>query len=77
MLMSESLTDLEKQILSIILRDSHRPAAIVRILKGRHIECDANQVVAALNALEQEGLVERFTSKAWIATSKAESRLEE
>jgi hypothetical protein len=33
-------------------------------------------VVAALNALEKEGLVERFTTKAWIATSKAESRLE-
>ena len=73
MTMSESLTDLETKILSIILKDSHRPSAIVRILKGRNIVCDHNQVVSALNALEKEGLVERFTTKAWIATSKAES----
>ncbi len=75
MTMSESLTDLETKILSIILKDSHRPAAIVRILKGRHVKCDQNQVISTLNALERDGLVERFTTKAWIATSKALSRL--
>jgi DNA-binding Lrp family transcriptional regulator len=75
--MSEDISDLDRQILAIIARDSHRPSAITRILKKRQVECDQNGVVAALNALERDGLVERYTSKAWIATSKAESYLEE
>lgn len=70
--MSEDLTKLQRKILSVILQDSHRPSAITRILKKRHIECNQNQVVEALNDLEQRGFVERFTTKAWIATGKAE-----
>jgi len=70
--MSEELTDLERSVLSVILKDSHRPAAITRILNNRHVECDQNAVVSTLNDLEKKGLVERFTTKAWIATSKAE-----
>ena len=76
MTMSKEITDLDRQVLTIIRTDSHRPSAITGILKGRHIECDNNSVVQSLNALEKEGLVERFTSKAWIATSKADNYLE-
>ncbi|MCF2136264.1 MAG: hypothetical protein K9W43_03405 [Candidatus Thorarchaeota archaeon] len=70
--MSDEITDLERSLLSVILKDSHRPAAITRILQGRHVECDQNTVVHTLNELEKKGLVERFTTKTWIATSKAE-----
>ncbi len=75
--MSEEITDLEKRILALILNNSHRPAAIARILRGRHVKCDQNQVVQALNALEKRDLVERFTQKTWIAKAKAESLLEQ
>ncbi|MHA1654096.1 MAG: hypothetical protein ACTSVT_08880 [Candidatus Thorarchaeota archaeon] len=74
--MSEELTDLERSVLSVILKDSHRPAAITRILNNRRVECDQNAVVSTLNGLEKKGLVERFTTKAWIATSKAERYFE-
>lgn len=74
--MSQEITDLERGILSVILKDSHRPAAITRILQKRQVECDQNTVVQALNTLLDKGLVERFTSKTWIATSKAERVLE-
>ncbi len=76
MTMSKEITDLDRQILAIIRTDSHRPSAITGILKGRHVECDNNSVVQSLNTLEKEGLVERFTTKAWIATSKADDYLE-
>ncbi|MCK4279666.1 MAG: hypothetical protein KAW94_03720 [Candidatus Thorarchaeota archaeon] len=75
MTMSKEISDLDRQILALIRADSHRPSAITGILKGRHVECDNNSVVQSLNALEKEGLVERFTSKAWIATSKADDYL--
>ncbi|UCE09187.1 MAG: hypothetical protein JSW61_09415 [Candidatus Thorarchaeota archaeon] len=75
--MSEDISDLDRQILVVIAKDSHRPSAITRILKTRRVECTHNEVVAALNALERDGLVERFTSKAWIATPRAESYIEE
>lgn len=73
--MSE-VTDLERSILSVIIRDSHRAAAITKILLGRHIECDQNKVVQALNSLEKRNLVERFTAKSWIAKGKAEDYVE-
>ena len=76
MMMSKEITDIDRQVLTIIRTDSHRPSAITGILKGRHVECDNNSVVQSLNALEKEGLVERFTSKAWIATSKADDYIE-
>ncbi len=76
MTMSKEITDLDRHVLAIIKTDSHRPSAITGILKGRHVECDNNTVVQSLNTLEKEGLVERFTSKAWIATSKADAYLE-
>ncbi|MGY5854632.1 MAG: hypothetical protein RTU92_13770 [Candidatus Thorarchaeota archaeon] len=75
--MSENLTELERSILPIIIRDSHRPSAISRILKGRGVQCDLNLVIQALNSLEQKDLVERFTAKAWLAKSKAQDYLPE
>ncbi len=75
--MSEQLSSLELEILKVIIKDSHRPAAITRILQKRGITCDQNAVVYSLNVLEKEKLVERHTTKAWIATSKAEKYVAE
>ncbi|MGY5875340.1 MAG: hypothetical protein RTU30_06320 [Candidatus Thorarchaeota archaeon] len=75
--MSENLTELEKSILPIIIRDSHRPSAIAKILKGRGVQCDLNLVVQALNSLEKKDLVERFTAKAWLAKGKAQEYVPE
>ncbi len=75
--MSEGITDLEMQILRVIFENSHRPASITRILKGRQIECDQNMVVQALNTLEKRDYVERFTQKTWIAKSKGQSLIEQ
>ncbi|MHA1882200.1 MAG: hypothetical protein ACTSUO_04065 [Candidatus Thorarchaeota archaeon] len=74
--MSEGITDLEMQILKVIFDNSHRPASITQILKGRHIDCDQNKVVQALNALEKRDFVERFTQKTWMAKSKGQALLE-
>jgi hypothetical protein len=74
--MSSDILDLEREVLAIIMNDSHRPSAITRILKKKHVECDQNQVVQALISLEQMDLVERFTSKAWIAKDKAADYVE-
>ena len=71
--MSEELTELEQVILPIIIEDSHRASAITRILTKKGIDCDNNTVVQALNSLESKDLVERYTTKTWIATSKAQS----
>ncbi len=74
--MSKEVTDLERSILKIILTDSHRASAITKILQGRHIDCDQNIVIQALNSLEGKDLVERFTSKTWITKGKAEDYVE-
>ncbi len=75
---AEGITELEKAILSTILDESNsqRPAAITRILQKRDIECDQNQVIQALNSLEKRNLVERYTSKSWVAKSKAEQYMD-
>ena len=70
--MSKEITDLERSILAVILKDSHRPSAITKILQGRHVDCDQNKVIQSLNSLEKKNLAERFTSKTWIAKGKAE-----
>ena len=74
--MSEDVSELQRKILELILKDSHRPAAITRILKRRNSECNQNEVVLSLNDLEKRDLVERFTGKTWIAKSKAEDYVE-
>jgi hypothetical protein len=51
-------------VLSTIGAESHRPSAIVGILKGKY---DQNTVLKTLLTLEKEGKVERDTAKAWIA----------
>jgi len=73
--MSDNVTELERKILAIIIKDSHRAASITRILKGKSVNCDQNSVVQSLNVLEKKGLVERFTAKTWIAKGKAEEYL--
>ncbi len=70
--MSEELTELEQLILPVIIEDSHRASAISRILIKKGVACDNNAVVQALNSLESKSLVERYTTKAWIATTKAQ-----
>jgi hypothetical protein len=51
-------------VLSSIEAESHRPSAIVNILRRKY---DQNEVLKTLLALEKEGKVERDTKKAWIA----------
>ncbi len=75
--MVESLSSIELEVLKLIIKDSHRPSALTRILKNKGIECDQNTVVSALVRLEKEKLVERHSKKAWIATSKAEPYITE
>ncbi len=70
--MSEEITELQREILALILEDNHRAAAITRTLQRRHIECNQNEVIMALNDLETRDLVERATEKAWAAKSNAE-----
>lgn len=74
--MSEDLTELQRRILVLIFNDTHRPAAITKHLRNKHIECDQNQVVQALNNLEQRNLVERTGSKSWTAKDAAEEYID-
>jgi hypothetical protein len=62
---------LESEVLSTIADESHRPHAIVNILRGKY---DQNAVVRALVALEKAGKAERDGSKAWIAKGKAAAK---
>jgi hypothetical protein len=74
--MSEEITELQREILALILEDNRRPAALTRTLRRRHIECNQNEVIMALNDLETRDLVERATGKAWAAKSKAEDYID-
>ena len=58
----------ESDILSAIVSESHRPSAIVSILKRKY---DQNTVLKTLLLLEKQGKVERDTEKAWIAKGGA------
>ena len=73
--MSEEITELQREILALILDDNRRAAAITRTLQKQHIECNQNEVIMALNDLEKRDLVERATEKAWAAKSKAQDYL--
>ena len=62
---SESgLSDYDQLVLATINTESHRPGAIVGIIKR---VLDRNVVIQTLNRLETNGLVERVSSKAWKA----------
>ena len=52
------------EVLSTIETESHRPSAIVSILRGKY---DQNTVLKTLLTLEKEGRVERDSKKTWIA----------
>ena len=74
--MSEEITELQREILALILEDNRRAAAITRTLQKRHIECNQNEVVMALNDLEKRDLAERATEKAWAAKAKAQDYID-
>jgi DNA-binding MarR family transcriptional regulator len=74
--MSEEITELQREILALILDDNRRAGAITRTLQQRHVECNQNEVVMALNDLEKRDLVERATEKAWAAKTKAQDYLD-
>ena len=69
--MSEDISNLQKNILALILRENRRPSAIASTLRRYDKTVDQNSVILALLDLEKRGLVERSTTKAWIAKSKA------
>ncbi|MFX0107224.1 MAG: hypothetical protein ACFE7R_02980 [Candidatus Hodarchaeota archaeon] len=73
--MSEEITELQKAILVLIMREGRRPSAIAKAVCGSQVKCDSNEVILALNDLEKRGLVERSSSKAWMAKSKAQDVL--
>lgn len=74
--MSEDLTDLQRKIIAMIVRDNRRPSSIALALKRRNGTVDQNRVMIALVDLEKRGLVERSTSKAWTAKGKATDYLD-
>ena len=74
--MSEEITELQRNILRLILADNRRPGAIASILRGRNVECNQNDVVQALLDLEKRNLVEKLSTKAWTAKGKAEEHVD-
>ena len=60
----DGLSDYDRLVIAAIESEAHRPRAIVRIIKGT---LNRNRVVQILNRLEQNGLVERVSAKAWKA----------
>ena len=75
--MSEDITDFQRKIVALIVRENRRPSSIAFTLRRRNESVDQNGVMLALVDLEKRGLVERSTSKAWIAKSKATDYLED
>ncbi len=69
--MSEDLTNIQRKILAMIVRENRRPSSIAFALRRRNGTVDQNRVMLALVDLEKRGLVERSTSKAWIAKSNS------
>lgn len=69
--MSEDITELQRKIIALILRENHRPSAIASTLRRFDKTVDQNGVMVALLDLEKRGLTERSTTKAWIAKGRA------
>ncbi len=74
--MSEEITELQKNILKLILADNRRPSAIASILQRRNVQCNQNEVVQALVDLEKRNLVEKLSTKSWTAKGKAEEHID-
>ncbi|MGY5871226.1 MAG: hypothetical protein RTV72_03185 [Candidatus Thorarchaeota archaeon] len=74
--MSEDLTDLQRKIMTLIVRENRRPSSIANTLRRRNGTIDQNRVMLALVDLEKRGLAERSTSKAWIAKGRAADYLD-
>ncbi|KXH71157.1 MAG: hypothetical protein AM326_11975 [Candidatus Thorarchaeota archaeon SMTZ-45] len=75
-IMSEEITELQKNILRLILADNRRPNAIASILRRRNFACNQNDIVQALLDLEKRNLVEKLTTKAWTAKENAEDYID-
>lgn len=69
--MSEDLTELQRNIIELIIRENRRPSAIAKTLRRYDGQVDQNRVMSALVDLEKRGLAERSTAKAWIARGRA------
>ncbi|MBE0526283.1 hypothetical protein E4H12_04815 [Candidatus Thorarchaeota archaeon] len=69
--MSEDLTELQRKIIALIIRENRRPSAITSTLRRCNKKVDQNGVMVALLDLEKRGLAERSTTKAWIAKGRA------
>ena len=74
--MSEELTELQRNILELIISENRRPSAIAKTLRRYDVQVNQNGVMLALVDLEKRGLVERSTTKAWIAKGKATDYIE-
>ena len=74
--MSEELTELQTNIIELIISENRRPSAIAKTLRRYDGQVNQNRVMLALVDLEKRGLVERSTTKAWIAKGKAADHLE-
>jgi hypothetical protein len=75
--LSEEVTGLQKKIISLIVSVRSRPSSITMILRRTHSDYNQNMIVQALIDLEKRGLVDRVSSKAWIAKGDATRVLEE
>jgi DNA-binding PadR family transcriptional regulator len=69
--LSEDLTELQRNIIELIIRENRRPSAIAKTLRRYDGQVDQNRVMSALVDLEKRGLAERSTTKAWIARGRA------
>ena len=75
--MSEVLTDLQRNILELIISENRRPSAIAKTLRRYDGQVNQNRVMLALVDLEKRGLVERSTAKAWLAKGKASDYIDD
>jgi len=69
--LSEELTELQRNIIELIMHENRRPSAIAKTLRRYDEQVNQNRVMLALVDLEKRGLVERSTTKAWVAKGKA------
>jgi len=53
------------------MHENRRPSAIAKTLRRYDEQVNQNRVMLALVDLEKRGLVERSTTKAWVAKGKA------
>ncbi|MFO7835384.1 MAG: hypothetical protein R6V83_01925 [Candidatus Thorarchaeota archaeon] len=72
----EDISELERKILRFIYDDNHRASAIQKALSSQETRYTRNEIIGALNSLEEKDLAERYSTKSWIATGDADDYLE-